>query len=532
MDAKKLIKQCGRNRFLQTLAYLASFPLLIICVFVGSVSFMGEGAFGDTQYYGVIVCALAWLVVTLFQIIVAIITKNHAARAVIVVIVTLIIMAGGAFVFDMWAEGKVDDARIAYVRDVNGLDDEVEVKVDAKGYSYVVGEGEEAETITGTLSIKNYANQINSYVPWTKKTGLVDDYNKLVDEFCRVYNVGFTSSVKGSVNTDGTKFGDALVRVNDEGEDVTEYWFGEEGAVYKQNGLYADGYIFSMPVAMEILATYYETQELYAADGKNADVELEKALDEVAKSTKWKNYMKTEEYQKAYGVGGTADSYMITLPRLDKIVRVLGNGLYEQGIYSLVFEGVIGGLVGGLLGDVEINENMIKNLTLEQVITLVQGFGLEFTEEDIMGLLADFSSYQVSDVLPKMYFIEDETLRAYAYAKYYGETHGANIGSVLIPSVTTDESGNVSYGNIGLITMNDSGVSYEENAFSLDEIYLLRAQNSYVPTLYPLFAARRYAYIFAGIIALMMVLFYYAQMKVYVRGKRLQKTSILQGGTK
>ena len=137
MDAKKLIKQCGRNRFLQTLAYLASFPLLIICVFVGSVSFMGEGAFGNTQYYGVIVCALAWLVVTLFQIIVAIITKNHAARAVIVVIVTLIIMAGGAFVFDMWAEGKVDDARIAYVRDVNGLDDEVKVTVDAKGYSYV-----------------------------------------------------------------------------------------------------------------------------------------------------------------------------------------------------------------------------------------------------------------------------------------------------------------------------------------------------------------------------------------------------------
>ena len=124
MDAKKLIKQRDRNRVLQAIAYCAGFPLLIVMVFIGSIPFMGEAAFGATQYVGVIISIVAWLVVSIFQILITLITKNFSARAVMVVIVTLVVMAGGSVVFDLWAEKEVDEARISYVRDIEGLDEE------------------------------------------------------------------------------------------------------------------------------------------------------------------------------------------------------------------------------------------------------------------------------------------------------------------------------------------------------------------------------------------------------------------------
>ena len=176
-----------------------------------------------------------------------------------------------------------------------------------------------------------------------------------------------------------------------------------------------------------------------------------------------------------------------------------------------------------------LTKNDLKNLSLDKVLELVKGLGLDVSKDDIMALLAGYSNYEVSNVKPLMYFIEDETLRTYAYAKYFGQTHGANIGSVLIPTVTTDAKGVTTYGNVGKITMSASGLNYKENAFELKECYKLKALNSYVPKLYPLFAARRYAYIFAGIISLMYAIFYYSQMKVKLLGKKLEKMSTLGG---
>lgn len=536
MDAKKLIKQRDRNRVLQAIAYCAGFPLLIVMVFIGSIPFMGEAAFGVTQYVGVIISIVAWLVVSIFQILITLITKNFSARAVMVVIVTLVVMAGGSVVFDLWAEKEVDNARISYVRDIEGLDEETEVTVDATSYSYQITKGDDKETITGTMPIKNFRNQINAYVPWTNKSGLVDSFNSSIDDFMRVYNVNYEYMCKGNVNTDGSTYGKARTVEDKDGKQVAEYWFGEKADVYKENGLYADGYVFSVPVAMEILIAYYSTQEYYAEKDKDADEELAKALEEVADSKEWKNYIKTDEYKDAYGVNGTASNYMITIERLGTIINALGKGLYEEEIYEMLttnpaFVGILGGF-GINFEELGITEETIMNLSLENIMDIVSGFGLSFTEDDILGLLSGFSSYQVSNVLPQMYFIEDEMLRTYAYAKYFGETHGANVGSVLIPSKTVETDGTVTYGNVGHVTMSTSGVPYAGNGLTLSELYLLRAQCSYIPDLYPLFASRRYSYIFAGIIALCFVIFYYAKLKVYLKGKRLEKNSLLSGGVK
>ena len=365
---------------------------------------------------------------------------------------------------------------------------------------------------------------MNSYIPWTSKSGLADEFSGAVSEMCRVYNIGYTSEVKGSVNTDGSKYGKARTVTDADGNEVLEYWFGEKGDVYKENGLYADGYIFSVPVALEILITYYETQNYYAEQGKDADALLDAALIKASASSEYKAYKRTDEYKEAYeGKNAKVASYKITEERLDAMVKALGQGLYDTGLHSTV------NTIARFAAGITLSDKQYKNLSVDELLSIAKGLGIDLDKESVMEVLAPFSNYEYSNVLPVMNFIEDETLRTYAYAKYFGETHGANVGSALIPSVKKDATGKKEYGKIGHITMSTSGLSYEENAFTLEESYLLRAQCGYAPTMFPLFAARRYAYIFAGIIALMYALFYYAKMKVYCKGKKIEKFCIKGG---
>ena len=522
--ANKLIKQRDRNRVLKNVAYLAAFPLFIIVVFLGSIPFMHANGFGSTKYYGVLVAIAAWLAVTVFQIVISIFTRNFTARAVIMVILTLIVMVGGSVFFDFWATKKVDAAREAYARDVYSIDESVELTLTNDKVSYVVGEGDKAKTITLAMPMRNFKNQVNSYSPWTSKSGLADEFSGAVSEMCRVYNIGYTSEVKGSVNTDGSKYGKARTVTDADGNEVLEYWFGEKGDVYKENGLYADGYIFSVPVALEILITYYETQNYYAEQGKDADALLDAALIKASASSEYKAYKRTDEYKEAYeGKNAKVASYKITEERLDAMVKALGQGLYDTGLHSTV------NTIARFAAGITLSDKQYKNLSVDELLSIAKGLGIDLDKESVMEVLAPFSNYEYSNVLPVMNFIEDETLRTYAYAKYFGETHGANVGSALIPSVKKDATGKKEYGKIGHITMSTSGLSYEENAFTLEESYLLRAQCGYAPTMFPLFAARRYAYIFAGIIALMYALFYYAKMKVYCKGKKIEKFCIKGG---
>ena len=534
MDAKKVIKKHDRNRVLAALSYVAGFPLLILMVLIGSIPFINGTGFESTRYYGIIICLALWLVVTVIQIIVSLITRNFTTRAVVLVLFTLIIMIGGAVIFDIWAEKQVDTARETYVRNVLSITDDTEsedyltVSFD-RNYSnkevpvLTDKDGKTVKTVNGIdvntliMPITNFNHQVNHYVKFTEP-GLAKDYSEVIADFCRVYNIEVISEVKGKVNTDGSAYGKAPV--NEDGESI--YLFGEKGEVYKENGLYADGYIFSMPVALEILTTYYAYQHKYASSdeeyaGQNAEERLADALEKAEKSSEWKSYKTTKEYKDAYGTNGTVENFMINEARLDRIVKALGKGLYEEGIYDMVLDlNFVLSMIGVNLEELGINETTLKNLSLDKLLDLVASFGLEIEAEQIMEILAPFSSYEVSNVKPLMAFIEDEETRMYAYAKYFGETHGANIGSVLIPN---------SNGKIGEITMNASGLSAEENAFTLNELYELKANNSYIPMLYPLFAARRYAYVFAGIIALMFVIFYYAKTKVYLTGKKLQRMS-------
>jgi hypothetical protein len=152
---------------------------------------------------------------------------------------------------------------------------------------------------------------------------------------------------------------------------------------------------------------------------------------------------------------------------------------------------------------VELLDYLNEDLTVDQIVGMVNGLGLfedPIEKEDLMDLLKGLSFYQSPQAKPIYDFIEDEQLREYGFAKYYATIHGAKVGSVLIGD------------NIGEVTMDAFGfpASY---GYSLDDLYQLKADLSYKPTLYPLMAARRYMYLLAVVIGLSCIASYYFSNK-------------------
>lgn len=538
MDVNKLRKKHKRYSILQTLCYLLGFPLLIILVFFGSTSMIYNDAFEKTRLYGLAAVAAIWLVVTIFQLIVCIFSKNKNTRCAWAMIFTIIFVIGGAVAFDYYAESQI-----------------VKVQEEYKEYEGV--------------TIKDYKYQINYYQTITTGKGdLTDTYVDMVEDFCKIYNVGVSSKVfNDEKNADGSK--------------VTKD--AKTGAYLSDNGMYADGYIFSMEEAIDILITINETRAEFAAKGKDADVELEAALATAKASSEWNTYKATSEYKAAYGPEGTAYKHMLTVDKVDTILSILGKNLE-----ALLDNGFIGGLISDFVPaalsplldilnedlDIQTLCDTINNFQLGTILSLLEGsiagvdpdlvdvvydallpvidyatdatntveglkamtvlqllnaldfdklngvttaLGFDLTAysgvfengltpafvENLvttLPLTSNLFFYQSPTVKPIMEFIKDEDMRVYAYAKYYATTHGANVGSVLIGS------------NIGAVTFSSSGYP-ASHGYDLTKLYQLKAYNSYVPFYYPLFAARRYMYVCGGVILIMMALYYHNARK-------------------
>lgn len=539
MDVNKMRKKHKQYSFLQTLCYLLGFPLLILLVFFGSTSMIYDDAFTKTRLYGLAAVVAIWLIVTLLQIIVCIVSKNKSTRTVWSMLFAIIFVIGGAFAFDIYAEKQIESVQEEYAA--------------YKG-----------------VEVKDYKYQINYYETITSnKTDLTDKYSDMVNEFCTIYNVGVTSKVYNKEK-------------NADGSAVTQD--KKTKAYLSPNGMYADGYIFSMEEAVEILITINETRAKFAAKDKDADVELEAALAVAKASSEWTAYKNTAEYKAAYGAEGTAYKHMLTMDKLDNILAILGKhvdkllgnaliggilqdlipsdfkslvGLLDEdlnlatlctainnlelGVILGLVEGTIKGIDESLLDVVydallpvlnyatdsvltvetlkamtisellaDINFNKLNNVTkaigldltaYEAVFT--HGITPAFVEELVttLPLTSNLFFYQSPTTKPIMEFIADDEMRAYAYAKYYATTHGANVGSVLLGD------------NIGAVTFSSSGHPSSTFAYDLTKLYQLKAYNSYVPKYFPLFAARRYMYVCGGLIAMMMALYYHNARK-------------------
>ena len=545
-NATYLIKKHGRARVLQIFYYFIGLPVFCFLVFYGSIPFMGKAEFAKTQYFGLLVALAVWVVLIIINILAALICKKKfVGRALIMVIFTLVIMIGGSVFFDFWMDKKIKGYREEYVRTVYDLNEKNEdgEYVNAIYHDgqliYTADKDEDGNlvniryfsTIYKDLAIPTYARQASYYVPWSSgKKGFTVEFDEMVKRFMRVYNVGWTSNVKGSVNTDGVKYGAALEREDPDGNTYLEYWFGEKGNVYKPNGLYADGYIFSVEVANNILIRSTEIKNYYKAQGEDVEVLYKAALQEAQNSAEYqKELADHEDYYT------TLAKYSITEDRLDDLISSLGASIADEGTIVGSLKTVLslaGDALGSALGLADDQLNSIKdlldnsvfrNLNLDQVVTIASSFAPSITKEALINLVAGFSNYQPSDVKPAMYFIKDPILREYAYAKYYGEVHGANIGSILLYDETDDSA------RIGCVTLSSKGYVASESAFSLNDSYVLKIQSKYIPMYYPIFAVRRYALLMGGIVAFLFVAMYHAKMRAFVTRKKLE---FLAGGDK
>ena len=476
MNIKKLRKKHNRYRCLKAISYLLGFPLFVVLVFIGSIPLLEGSAFTMMKYDAIIAAALIWVIAIVLQIVISIVTKSYNGRTLFMLIATLIIMVGGSVLLDMYVSGKIDDINKEYA----------EYGVEVDGYKYQVG----------------------WVITWTDRDGLVDKWNDEVTKFTTVYNIGYASSNYGGKNGDGS-----AIKYDDKAD-----------AYYSPNGLYADGYIFGFKQAVQVMIDYHQSKfdieydkvepknegdpVTYEANGKSASEELAKALKAVDSSSEWLAYKKSEEYLAAYGEDGTAYKFMLNPARLNKLLKSLSDGLKKSGIFDEV-DGILSGLSGlgldlsldDLLSSVGITVDDLYNITLDKALKVVNGLGVfdePVTEDMLMELLENFSYYQSPTVRPKFDFIEDETIRRYAYAEYYATVHGANVGSILIAEGED--------GRIGAVSMNGNGYP-NSFAYSLPQLYELQAKDK-VAEYYPLMILRRYMLIFAGVVAFTMVLMY------------------------
>ena len=531
MDAKKALKKHNLFRTLKTIAYLAGFPLLLI-LFLQSSYFLGlvsPGKIDSMVNDTVKIFILMWLAVTVVQIIVCLITRSYSVRALCVVIPSVALMLGLSFLIDAKSKEHLNEMAESYARDYYQLSDEdtVSFKDGDEKISVLIKYDGAEEEVEYETPIYTYNEHLSEFKPWSGGKGLTGSIGSLQSSFTSTYNIGGSGS--GSKNTDGTKAGAA--RENDDGE--KEYWFLEKGNFYNPNGLYADAYVFGVDQAADILLTISRTQNKYKEQGKDADEELAKALAKAEASSAWKTYVKSDEYEEAYGKGGTAYKYMLTEERLDEMLAALGNGIAEDeflgGTISSL-KSVISSLVG-----FEISTDMLKGLTVDKTADLVDGFGagaslqgaaagfgltatdycntsfdVSTTKGALLKLAGSFSYYQVPSVLPKMNFIENEEMRTYAYARYFAEIHGKNVGSVLYSAD----------GTVGKITMSDSGTTA---SFTEEDLCTIRAYRNYSCKLlinnhylFHLFLARRYAMFFAGVCAISYILAFFFAYKQHL----------------
>lgn len=450
MNVKKLKAKQTRYRCLKTISYLLGFPLFFVLVFVGSIPFFAGDGFGSAKWTGIAVALGVWLFSVVLQLVIGKTLKTYNGRTIVTLVASLILVIGVSVAFDLAADSKIGKIKEDYEK----------LGVEVKPYKYQAG---------------YYDTRTSG------KESLTDKYNKDVYDFCLTYNIGYKSQNFGDKNHDGSP--------------VT--YNKKDDAYYSPNGMYADGYVFGFKQALKVLTDYYESKAaIEAADTekRTADEILEAALKDLDDDPDWTAYKNEDEYKKAYSPDGPGYRFKLNEERLNKILESLGESLAPVAKLPMV---------GGKLAEMGITEESLDNLNLEGLLNLINDMEIlsePLTAPALMDVLEDFSFYQVPTLRPKFDFLKDADLKRFAYARYYATVHGASVGSVLIGD------------RIGKVDMTHNGFEGEKG-YALNQLYDLRARNEIAVKYYPMTAYRNYAYVCAGIIALMTILTYHWKRK-------------------
>lgn len=509
----KIRRKITVSRFFQVLAYFLSFPLLIFLTWNASRVLRDDPSASKLiAWLPVLIVLGIFVVVSIVQLIVrGTLRKNRLARAAIVGLIAAVLIVGSVVSLDTIGKSKYEKIR----------------------------EDIKAENGTEILSYERAATYYEDELK---------GYADKVDEWIKRYNLeGYEGARKGE-NTDGA--------------DVVE----KDGASYKPNGMYADGYIFGVNDVRKILYDYYilgskisknEVEGLDNTAKKTADELLREEIEalETDVNSNWNKYkagsssislegfeyiVSNTEYEDAYGPDGTATKFYLTPQRLDALLGQLGNALSAENTPE--FETLIGTVAGflpsggeGILGVIvgvlgELPAMMTADLNLQKFVDFVNDknlwtntikplfddagttelFGVPIadtlTTDFVYKLLSNLSYYQSSTTYPIMYFIENQALKDYAYAKYYGQKHGAIIGSVLIPSPMSNAPGVAL--NVGKITLDSSGAPAPSASQIEEELKYFDNFDKYGHTYYPLLLTRAYVLKFGALAFFCLMLTY------------------------
>ena len=488
-------------RILQVLFYALGFPLFVHLVLLASSSYRDSNfVAGEILTSPVFYAAVLWAIVVLAQLLLrAICRKNRMTRTVLVALVALVVTVGPIMYCDFILKGKYNELYDAAVAD--GIDAPRYEQAITDYDEYIAATNDEIQQFIDVFNLETFESR--NY----NKGGNTDATLAGTDTSEPPYNdLPYTIQVRydeeedayyspNGMYVDGFRFGYYAAK-----KVLTDYYTNK--LAYQAEGKDID---------KELTAALQELENNTLSDwNKYKNGASESSFDMEG----FEYIYSSDEYDNAYGEDGTANKYFLTKERMEEILLeikdVLGGPELQAvlesssianllgllgGFANIDIQGVLGKIVAALEpnGTTSVVDQFIEllNGSMEELglsglgglldVDMSQSlaellFGLlgmplegELTWETLQELLASsaLSVYISPSTYPIYYFIQDEALRDYAYAKYYATVHGAKLGSLLV-DLSPDENG-TEY--VGKITMSSSGTINPYTGESLLQLF-------------------------------------------------------------
>ena len=386
----------------------------------------GEGLFTSIKtmlsapaMYAIWIALAVWVIIGLVQIICRFAVKNRRTRAMIVVAVMLVVMLVPMFAIDAVYTAKLETLaaeapegvvvkdytnQLSYYRThtsgagnggasmktsysstlINNVEQYLRVYnipmyggfkggnaanftnealyYDDFGYDYNAdGTVDEYDHILIRIPTDENAKPGDFNKIWAESLILEDMYGENpVEVFGNFYSVHYTQAVSPDAEENVECYlwydGDKVVYEKSEGV------YGE--AYYNKNGMLADGYIYSLEVALNILEDYYEAQEemkeLFALTGKTNEADFRAEIEAGAAARREDYYTGADATEEDIFLwereNAMAASYSLTVDELNRVLNELGGALGSAKLLQSLLptvESLLGGLsfsVGQILG--------------------------------------------------------------------------------------------------------------------------------------------------------------------------------------
>ena len=386
----------------------------------------GEGLFTSIKsmlsapaMYAIWIALAVWVIIGLVQIICRFAVKNRRTRAMIVVAVMLVVMLVPMFAIDAAYTAKLETLAAEAPEGVVVKDYTNQLSYYRTHTSAAGNNGASMKTsYTGTLienveqylrvynlpmygafkggNAANFTNEALYYDDFgydynadgtvdkydhilirNKAEGTPDDFNRIwaksliledmngenpVEVFGNFYSIHYTQAVSPDEkeNVECYVWYDGNKVVYEASEGV----YGK--AYYNKNGMLADGYIYSLEVALEILEDYYEAQEemkaLFKETGKANEADFRAEIEAAAAARREDYYTGAEATEEDVFLwereNAMAESYSLTVDELNRVLNELGGALGSAKLLQSLLptvESLLGGLsfsVGQILGKV------------------------------------------------------------------------------------------------------------------------------------------------------------------------------------